>query len=217
MAPDVSFSAHFPCIHPADPPVAFLRRSFLPLCATIRPAICGLHLFLRPRLLRHSDLWLVLLTAARGIVFMPTSLVAMGWGPREPPTSLPASRSPLVRRSYLRPPPSHRMIQMLRGTFISTISHHNAPPRTQIQTRAAGSLVYRSAEMRRRETWNGGPVRRDSARNSVLLTARTSFYCRSISRWVNFSTCDASCNLPRLFTRHPLYVTRRTLQCAVNL
>lgn len=54
------------------------RRSFLPLCATIRPAICGLHLFLRPRLLRHADLWLVLLTAARGIVFMPTLLVAMG-------------------------------------------------------------------------------------------------------------------------------------------
>lgn len=131
--------------------LAFLRRSFLPLCATIRPAICGLHLFLRPRLLRHSDLWLVLLTAARGIVFMPTSLIAMGWGPREPPTSHPASRSLVVRRSYLRPPPSHRMIQMLRGTFISTISHHNAPPRTQIQTRAAGSLVYRSAEMRRRE------------------------------------------------------------------
>lgn len=49
-----------------------------PLCATIRPAICGLHLFLRPRLLRHSDLWLVLLTAIRGmVVFVPTSLVGV--------------------------------------------------------------------------------------------------------------------------------------------
>lgn len=96
----------FPSAASADRPVAFLRRSFLPLCATIRPAICGLHLFLRPRLLRHSDLWLVLLTAARGMVFMPTSLVA-GWdedhGSR--PRRSPRSRSS-VRRSYLHPPPS---------------------------------------------------------------------------------------------------------------
>lgn len=47
-------------MHPQTPPFLlsryFLRRSLTLSLATIRPAICGLHLFLRPRLLRHSDL-----------------------------------------------------------------------------------------------------------------------------------------------------------------
>jgi len=50
---------------PHSPPHILLRltpsypppRPALPLLrATIRPAICGLHLFHHPRLLRHSDL-----------------------------------------------------------------------------------------------------------------------------------------------------------------